>query len=184
MEKNSKIKDFINLLFYVLEAFSQAFILIIIMLSLFFMRFSIIGHSMLPTLNDKDQVFLYHLFYTPKRGDIVIIKNPGILDYNIVKRVIAIEGDSLKIDSDLGKVYVNDKVLDEPYIYEPNQPFNHKNNEWDIPLKIPYEHIFVMGDNRNNSDDSRSEEIKLINKRDVMGKVIFLYFPINKFRFF
>ena len=135
------------------------------------------GSSMKPTLENSDKVMVSSLFYTPKIGDIVVVDAKGI-DTFIVKRVIAHEGQTVNIDFQKGEVYVDDKLLDEPYILEPTYLDEHGH---DYPVTVPENSYFVMGDNRNGSMDSRDALIGFVNEKDVLGKVFFRHLPVNKF---
>lgn len=154
----------------------SALVVVVILLTFFFIKFTVIGDSMLPTLHDKDKLLVYHFMYTPKKNDIITIDKPGLLDKNIVKRVIGEAGDSIKIDYEKGQVFINGELLNEPYV---NTPTNLE-ADWEFPEKIPEGYIFVMGDNRNGSSDSRCSLIRLVNLNDVMGKVVCIYSPLNR----
>lgn len=131
------------------------------------------GTSMLQTLHHEDRVIMWSLFYKPSRGDIVIIKTSSYGDKPLVKRVIAMGGDTVDIDFDKGEVSVNGIVLDEDYINEPTKnELNFKG-----PVTVPEGHIFVLGDNRNKSQDSRSDSVGFIDVRNVLGKVLFVVVP-------
>ena len=132
---------------------------VLIILTFFFRIVNVDGTSMYSTLYD---------------GDIVIISHGQYLDEPIVKRVIATEGQTLKIDFDKEKVYVDGKELNEPYVSSELIPGDAK-----IPEVIPEGKIFVMGDNRYVSKDSRYVEVGLINVKDVIGKAQFTLFPFN-----
>ena len=128
------------------------------------------GHSMDSTLYDNEKLLLFQQAYSekriPERGDIIVIKKKVKDGDYIIKRVIGQGGDTIRIKNN--KVYVNDEVLDEPYINEP------MNKNEDIRITVPKGYLFVMGDNRNNSLDSRSNEIGLIDAdKEVVGKAIF-----------
>lgn len=137
------------------------------------------GESMLPTLHHKDFIILSKLF-EPSRGDIVVVHNPGALDKDIIKRVIAVENDTVKFNFDTGEVFLNGEVLKEDYI---NTSTNLE-ADWNIPEVIPKGYVFVMGDNRNNSTDSRSKRVKLVDKRDITGKAWFILWPLGRFKIF
>lgn len=147
---------------------------VLIILTFFFRIVNVDGTSMYSTLYDDDKLFVSSFLYTPTDGDIVIISHGQYLDEPIVKRVIATEGQTLKIDFDKEKVYVDGKELNEPYVSSELIPGDAK-----IPEVIPEGKIFVMGDNRYVSKDSRYVEVGLINVKDVIGKAQFTLFPFN-----
>lgn len=123
------------------------------------------GDSMNATMNDGAYVYSITAFFTPKRGDIVTARPEQYDGKGIIKRVIAIEGDELRFSG--SDVYLNGELLDEPYILEPMKP------EHDHTIVIPEGHIWLMGDNRNNSTDSR--HIGPVNIEDITGKSIYHY---------
>ena len=133
---------------------------------------------MMNTLYDRDKIFVSKWSYTPKDGDVVTIVEGQHYDKPIVKRVIATEGQSLKIDFSDGSVYVDGQKLDEYYIKEPMW----LQEDGDIPDVIPQGYCFVMGDNRNNSLDSRSKAIGLIDNKKIIGKVMFVFYPFNRIK--
>jgi signal peptidase I len=131
------------------------------------------GTSMLQTLHHEDRVIMWSLLYKPVRGDIVIIKTSSYGDKPLVKRVIAVGGDTVDINFDTGDVTVNGVVLDENYINEPTRnELNFKG-----PVTVPDGHIFVLGDNRNRSLDSRSDSVGYVDVRNVLGKVFAVVLP-------
>jgi signal peptidase I len=136
------------------------------------------GESMYPTLHDGDKLTLLSNFlYEPEVGDIVVLKAPGFDKGALVKRLIATEGQTVDIDFDTGEVWVDGVLLDEPYINEPTY-------RWDgteFPLTVPENCIFVMGDNRNHSTDSRSSQIGCVDKRYVLGKALQIITPFSRF---
>ncbi len=144
------------------------------------------GASMEPTLQNNDRMYVNKLFYTPERGDVVIIKSNKTNDKFWIKRVIAVEGDTLFIDFRTGDVYVNDEIIDEPYINEETLTFGNYVNHLLVqgqftrenPLTIPEGEVFVMGDNRNHSSDSRA--IGTVAVEDVEGHAVFRFWPLDK----
>lgn len=136
------------------------------------------GESMYPTLNNKDYLILNRLSYKLgdiKRGDIIVfktdLKQDNGKEKDLIKRVIAIPGDHLVImDS---QVYLNDKLIEEPYI-------DNAYTSGDVDIVIPDGEVFVMGDNRENSKDSRSEDVGLVNESDILGEVMIRLLPLNK----
>lgn len=133
------------------------------------------GHSMLPTLQDGDRLLVLNGFlcggYEP--GDIVVLRKESFLPTPIVKRVVATEGQVVDIDFGSGIVYVDGQRLHEDYINE--LTFTPEGTEF--PLTVPENSVFVMGDNRNNSTDSRSSQLGAIDRRYIIGRAVFLLFP-------
>ena len=114
--------------------------------------------------------------YTPQRGDVVVTDD--LIDYGkpLVKRVIAVGGDVVDIDFQTGAVTVNGETLEEPYIRE----LTLLDEGQTFPLTVPQGKLFLMGDNRCQSKDSRSPEIGCIDERDILGKAILRIFPLQK----
>ena len=134
------------------------------------------GHSMLNTLQHGDRLLVVNsmLYHDYKYGDIVILRKNGVFDDDpIVKRVIAVEGQTVDIDFAEGIVYVDGEALEEDYIREPT----YTAEGTDFPLTVPEGSIFVMGDNRNGSSDSRDYRLGTVDTRYVIGKAAFLIFP-------
>lgn len=134
------------------------------------------GHSMLNTLQHGDRLMVVNpIFYHDyKYGDIVILRKTGVFDNEpIVKRVIATGGQTVDIDFSEGVVYVDGEALEEDYIREPT--YTAEGTEF--PLTVPEGSIFVMGDNRNGSSDSRDYRLGTVDTRYVIGKAAFLIFP-------
>lgn len=136
------------------------------------------GQSMYPTLDNKDYLIINRISYKfkePSRGDIIVfstdLKQVNGENKDLVKRIIGVGGDHLKIED--SKVYVNDKLIDEPYIAD-----NY--TDGNIDIIIPEGKLFAMGDNRENSKDSRMSDVGLVSENDVMGKVMIRLFPFNK----
>ena len=134
---------------------------------------SVSGTSMINTLYDGDRILISNLFYTPKQGDIVVLRKETFSSEPIVKRVIALEGQTVDIDFDAGIVYVDGQALDEPYIYEPTR----RRIDFDEPVTVPEGSVFVMGDNRDGSTDSRDLRIGCVDVRLIMGKALFIAIP-------
>lgn len=149
---------------------------IILILLLLFRVVVVSGPSMNSTLIDGDYlILLNNTFYqNPKQGDIIVASK---LSYDngtpIVKRIIATEGQTVDIDFSAGKVFVDGILLEEEYTYTPTNQYEGI----DFPLTVDPGCVFVLGDNRNISKDSRSPEIGLIDTREILGKAIFLLLP-------
>lgn len=150
--------------------------LAIVILLLCFRVVVVSGDSMKNTLLDGDMlVLLGNTFYrNPQQGDIIVASKDSFRDGEpIIKRVIAVEGQMVDINFATGTVYVDGVALDEPYISSLATNFEGIQ----FPIHVTEGHIFVLGDNRIRSKDSRSTEIGLIDKRQILGKVIFLLIP-------
>ncbi len=159
-----------------LESIAQALVVMVAILSFIFRIATVDGTSMLNTLHDRDKVFILKWSYTPKNGDVVVITRGDKFDKPLIKRVIATEGQTLSIDFDNNTVTVDGNVLDEPYILEPMW----RRGDGVIPDVVPKGHTFVMGDNRNNSADSRYKEIGVIPNENIVGKATHIIFPFSR----
>jgi len=134
------------------------------------------GPSMNATLVDGDYLLLIsNVFYqNPQQGDVIVASKDDFKDGEpIIKRVIATEGQTVDIDFEAGIVYVDGIALDEPYT---NTPTNLEEGN-QFPMQVQEGCVFVMGDNRNKSKDSRNPEIGLIDCREILGRAVFLLFP-------
>ncbi len=154
---------------------------ILIVVSLLFRVVVVSGPSMRDTLQDGDYLLvLSNVFYkNPKQGDIVVASKDSFEGgAPIIKRVIATEGQWIDIDFTEGIVYVGDSLDRMQPLYEPYiRSLTTREEGVEFPLQVSDGCIFVMGDNRNNSTDSRSPMIGQIDKREVLGKAIFLFLP-------
>lgn len=133
------------------------------------------GHSMVPTLQEGDRLLVANpMFYNDfKYGDIVVLTKESFLSEPIVKRVIAVGGQTVDIDFDSGSVYVDGTLLKEDYINE--LTFTTEGTEF--PVTVPEGSVFVMGDNRNHSNDSRDVKLGTVDTRHMIGKAVAVIFP-------
>lgn len=139
----------------------------------------VVGSSMVPTLHNGDMLILQSIGYEPRQGDVVVLtKEFGSVEGPIVKRVIATEGQTVHIDYATNSVYVDGERLDEPYI---NEPMRSPGVNTITDITVPEGCIFVLGDNRNNSSDSRLPELGAVDERYVLGRVLFVIFPFQNF---
>lgn len=153
--------------------------LVVICLTFVFRLVDVEGSSMDSTLASKDKVVVTNLFYTPDNNDIVVISHGAKYENPIIKRVIATEGQTVELDYENNRLIVDGILLDEPYINGTTFGNNIGDNE--IPEVIPEGKLFVLGDNREVSMDSRSTEIGLIDVENVIGKAQFVAFPFRDF---
>ncbi len=166
-------------LFFWLQALSVALVVLILVFSFVGRIITVDGPSMQPTLQNGDILLLQSACYSPKQGDVVVLTK-DFADYTdrpIVKRIIAVGGQTVRIDYDEDVVYVDDVALDEPYILESDMLPAFTIEE----LTVPEGYVFVMGDNRNNSTDSRYSDLGAIDERYILGKVVMVLFPFSNF---
>ena len=132
------------------------------------------GSSMWPTLKNGDKMIVSDLFYKPKYGDVIVFKTDRY-DPNkaLVKRVIATEGQEISIDFDRGVVYIDGSPIEEDYIAE----LTMTKLDFIGPQTVPDGCIFVMGDNRNASTDSRKKEIGMVDEQMILGRAYYVAFP-------
>ena len=162
-------------LYYWLQALVAALVIIILTFTFAFRLIGVDGSSMVPTLHDKDLMVVRSLGYTPTRGDIVVLQESSFMAEPIVKRVIATAGQTIDIDFSSGDVWVDGVLQEEPYINEPT----YNSGDVSFPATVPEGCIFVMGDNRNRSTDSRWSSVGMVDTRCVIGKVECVFFPSN-----
>lgn len=149
----------------------------ILLILLIFLRVVVVsGSSMYPTLVSGDYLLLLSspLYNAPQYGDIIVASKDSFENGEpIIKRVIAVEGQTVDIDFNKGVVYVDGHALDEPYI----SAATTLDEGTELPLVVDEGCVFVLGDNRGRSQDSRSPTIGLIDNREILGKAIFLFLP-------
>lgn len=170
-------------LFGLLQSFVYTLLVIVVVFSFVSPITRVSGASMEPTLFDNEIMLVWALGYKPKADDVVIVNNPTIEYLNgqsIVKRVVAVGGQTVAIDYEKNQVIVDGVPISEPYLSEPMRPiYGATVTE---PVEVPEGFVFVLGDNRNNSADSRSAEIGMVDHRYIIGKVICGIFPVSAWR--
>ena len=159
------------------EALISAALVLVLIFSFFFRIIQVDGASMVPTLQNGDKLIVWGAGYTPERGDVVIVDSYTAYGKPLVKRVIAKGGDTISIDYEAGTVTVNGELLQEDYIAE----LTYLGYDVTFPYTVPEGTVFVMGDNRNNSLDSRSSYVGCIDERDILGKVLVCFLPFSDF---
>lgn len=159
------------------EALISAALVLVLLFTFVFRIIQVDGDSMLPTLTNGDKLIVWGAGYKPQRGDVIIVDSYTTFGKPLVKRVIATGGDEVYIDYSTGEVSVNGELLEEDYIAEPTL----LGYDVTYPYTVPSGTVFVMGDNRNNSLDSRSSYVGCIDERDILGKVLLRFLPLSDF---
>ena len=159
----------VETLYEAVSVFISAVTIILVLFTFGWRFVGVVGNSMLPNLHSGDWLMISQYDPTVKNGDIVVITQPNDADENIVKRVIATGGQTIDIDFNYGYVFVNGEILNEDYI---NNATTDK-ADIEFPIEIPKGYVFVMGDNRQDSTDSRSSYIGLIREEYILGKAVY-----------
>lgn len=172
-------------IFDMVEIITMSVVIVFILVSFVFRLASVNGTSMYPTLKNGEILLLSNLFYEPKTGDIIVFQQSNVetrlFDYPLVKRVIATEGQTIEFDFEHWKVKVDGVELEEDYINYIKEEYMRRLDIKENTIVVPEGYIFVMGDNRNNSTDSRDSRVSFIRKDEVLGKALLRLFPINVF---
>mgnify|MGYP005815441447 CR=1 FL=1 len=189
MDENTNLtekkRDLFSRVFEWAELFALYFAIGMIIILACFRHSPVEGSSMYPTLNENDVLIVSRLYFTPKCGDIIICQSPVYgLERPLVKRVIAVAGQTVEIDYDNWTVSVDGTVLDESYINRESGRGMLRSDYLEDTFTVPQGCVFVMGDNRNHSNDSRFSEIGMIDERYILGKVCVKIYPIGDFSFF
>lgn len=160
-------------IFEVFEAVIAALVVITILFTFAFRVVNVDGSSMKPTLHNNDKIVVSTVGYEPQRGDVVVISENTGMNEPLVKRIVAVGGDTVDINFTTGVVTVNG--TEEDYTQELTT------QQFDIafPITVPEGTVFVLGDNRGNSLDSRSTRVGCVDERLIVGKVLFRFFPIG-----
>jgi signal peptidase I len=165
-------------LFSWLQALVTALVVLVLTFTFLGRIIAVDGSSMLDTLHDNDRLLLLSLGYSPQQDDIVVLTKSSILTEPIEKPNIATEGQTVENDYTAGTGSVDGKGLDEPYLSEPMfEPY------WENikRVTVPDHCVFVMGDNRNHSSDSRDPHLGVVDERYIIGKALFVIFPLSRF---
>ena len=178
----------IEMTFEIIEMLAIAIAIVMVLMTVFVRYSPVEGSSMEPTLHESDVLIVSGFLYTPSHGDIVIIHVPYNFNMPFVKRVIAIGGDVLEIDFYNWEIRVNGVLQEEDYINFAQRDFGLDMVSHDLNLVdgvfttvVPNGHIFVLGDNRNGSQDSRNSNIGFVDNRYVVGRAAFRIWPFSRF---
>ena len=150
------------------------------------------GSSMYPTLHDQDLMLVRRIAYDPQPGDVIVLRKDGTFqDRALVKRIIATGGQSVYIDYTRNTITVDGEVLEEPYLnyeYDPEYKDDYLALRYDLDSQyvnqeftVPEGCVFVCGDNRNHSSDSRVAQLGMVDERYIIGKVMMVVFPVSDF---
>ncbi len=161
------------------ETLIWCFLSVVILFTFLLRVVGVKGSSMTDTLRDGDRLVTID-YVVPKYGDIVAVTQPKNLNEPLVKRVIATEGQTVDIDFNAGVVYVDGVKLEEAYTLTPT----NVRGDINYPAKVPAGHVFVMGDNRNGSKDSRFKEVGMVDVRYIFGRIVLRLFPFNSVQLF
>lgn len=161
-----------------LDSLVFAFLTILILFTFLFRIVGVSGTSMMPTLQNGNWLAVRAVNTEIQRGDIVVVTQPNDLNEPLIKRVIGVGGDIIDIHFETGEVSVNGTVLNEPYIAEPT----HRQFDIAFPLTVPEGCVFVMGDNRNDSLDSRSSVVGFIDCSYILGVAEFRILPFGDWK--
>ena len=179
---NENKKSLVSEIFDWVQAIVVALVIAMFLRTYIFTMVDVSGSSMVPTLHNNDKLFVWRLGYQPEVGDIIIFR-PAINEKTpYVKRVIATEGQSVDIKVNKSKgyaeVYVDGEKLDEPYINEMIKTTHIGDGKY--PCIVPEDCLFVLGDNRNNSADSRFSSVGMVSTDSVIGKAQVRLWPFNQ----
>lgn len=160
--------------FEIAKSIAISLVIAIFIINFIFQIVTVSGESMIPTLKNNDKLILEKVSYritSTKKNDIVVIRYPADIRERIIKRVIAVAGDKVKINDNI--LYINGKAIDE---YYKNEDFMKDYAE----AEVPQDSIFILGDNRNFSKDSRSDDIGFVKLNLLEGKAVIRLYPFNK----
>lgn len=183
--KETENKSFFGEVLDWIESFVFAVFLVLLVFIFLFRTVCVDGSSMNPTLSDSERLILTHFSFSPDRGDIIVANSEG-LGKTIIKRCIGVGGDHVVIDYSDSSVTVNGEVLDEYYLGEDMELLSYfdetyQTSAYVFEYDVPEGYVFALGDNRNNSRDSRDAAVGFISSDDILGKAVLRYYPFDVF---
>lgn len=181
--ENSKAekKGALNGVYEIVSIIATAVVAVAVAFTFLFRTVGVVGNSMYPTLENGDRIILSAFIDEPENGDIVVTCQPDgsdAIEDVLVKRIIATEGQTVDIDFEKGIVYVDGEVLVEPYIND----LTRDREDFYRPVTVPEGYVFVMGDNRNHSTDSRDNRVGMIREEYILGEALFRMMPFGQFK--
>ncbi len=155
---------------------------IVMIFSIGFRIVNVSGSSMQPTLATNDRLIISNIAYQPQIGDIIVSVQDNAENEPIIKRVIALAGQEVDIDYEANIIYVDGKAINDDYTLQPGrlEELHPINQPIELPCTVPEGMVFVLGDNRNNSLDSRSQKVGMIEERYILGKAVLRIFPFDR----
>lgn len=178
--KNKKKLAIINEVIVCLKSVISAILIIFVLMLVGFGNVRVQGISMQPTLHNGDRLLIFNLNYKPSNGDIIVFKPYEGSNELYVKRIIASPGQEVDIDFKKNNVYVDGKLLVDKFSLNSIQMIS----DLKFPLTVPDNSYFVMGDNRDNSMDSRDSRVGFVDGNSIKGKVVMRMWPLNSIDFF
>jgi len=175
-------KRIVGIFFDTIESIVVALSIFVVIYLFLVQPHKVIGASMDTTFHDGEYILtdkISYRFHIPKKGDVIVFKAPRNPDFDYIKRIIAIPGDTVSIKD--GYVYVNEQQLNESYIKNETIILPGQYLKEDQELKLGEDEYFVLGDNRSHSSDSR--QWGTVPRKDIIGKAFFRYWPLSKFGF-
>ena len=175
-KKKKEVREITDLYDW-LQCIVSALVVCILLFTFVARTCGVVGPSMENTLYEGERLIISNLFYTPRRGDIVVFRKESFRDEPIVKRIIALEGQTVDINFIEGYVYVDGERLEEDYIKE----LTNRSLDFEGEITVPEGCVFVLGDNRNHSNDSRDAAIGCVDTRYIIGKAYWRISPLERF---
>lgn len=175
-EKKSYYKKAVSTVYSFLSTLLMCMAVIFVLFVCFFRLAAVNGDSMYPTLNNGDKIIVSNFLYTPDYGDIITVGRMGKEPSSFIKRVIALEGDEIYIDFETNLITVNGEIVMENYSVYGSLS---EQGDFSYPLTVPENCVFVLGDNRGNSLDSRFAQVGFVDENEITGKALFRIVPFG-----